>query len=235
MVAAQLHELRWLRAETSVEHVVFLTGQDYPVGPLAAWERQISESGADLVGDAFPVSFRPRWLRRGSGDRRARRAMFRYYRVRSSSHLRALKLLGPVVDTQRIPHSDELFVGVRSPLRGLEVWWSLPWLVLSRRAVGTVLEQSTEPWATRFRRSLLPEESFIPTAVARAGLRISRQPVTFCRFPYLAYHPDTLTTADLPEISAAGAPFARKFDEQVDSLVLDRLDKRATAPASRRC
>jgi hypothetical protein len=44
-----------------------------------------------------------------------------------------------------------------------------------------------------------------------------------------APHPDTLTSADLDAALASGADFARKFDAEVDSEVLDRLDERRRA------
>ena len=41
-----------------------------------------------------------------------------------------------------------------------------------------------------------------------------------------APHPDTLTGGDLESVLSSGADFARKFDVEVDSEVLDRLDGR---------
>lgn len=231
MVAAQLTQLRWIRDHSDVEYVVFVTGQDYLLKPLGPWEAEIRASGADFTGNLTAVQFHPRWFRHGAGDARARQAMYTYRRIHTKRYFKLVKLLGPLFDTQRIPHTDDLFFGVRRPLRGLKLWHSLPWAVLSQAAVDLVIAESVQPWSARYRHALLPEESYFPTAVARAGLRLRDSRVTFCRFSKGSYNADVLAAADLDEAYASGAPFARKFDDEVDSAVLDLLDRRLLGSA----
>ena len=45
-------------------------------------------------------------------------------------------------------------------------------------------------------------------------------------------HPEVLTAADLDGMVASGAHFGRKFDELVDSSVLDRLDVLSRSPST---
>ena len=45
-------------------------------------------------------------------------------------------------------------------------------------------------------------------------------------FPRGSVHPRIFTAADLPRLFASPALFARKFDEGIDSVVLDRLEER---------
>ena len=87
MVEAQLRELRWLRANTDADYITFLSGQDYPIASLVDWEHRVTETRPDLQGEVRRIEYRPRWFRRGVGDRRARRAMYRYYRVRTRANL----------------------------------------------------------------------------------------------------------------------------------------------------
>ena len=101
-----------------------------------------------------------------------------------TSDPRPLKLLGPVVDTQRLPYSDQTLIGLRSPLRGLKLWWSLPWVTLSCEAADAVLAAGADPkLSARFKRAFIPEESFIPTVLSNRGIRIieARSPTAVSR------------------------------------------------------
>jgi hypothetical protein len=234
IVQAQLDELRWLVDHAPADYVTFLSGQDYPIAPLAPWETQVATDRPDMQGELEPIWYRPRWLRGGLGDHRAQRAMYRYFTLSvgaspSSWWLLPFKGAKPVIDVRRLPYNDELFIGVRRPLRGLQLWWGQLWLTLSARAVGTVLAAAASPRASRrFRQGLVPDELFIPTIVANTpALRIRNIPLTYCRFLHASNHPVTFVTDDLPELRAAGACFARKFDAAVDSKVLDALDEGA--------
>jgi hypothetical protein len=233
MVDAQLRELRWLREQAAPDYVSFLSGQDYPVTSLAAWEKRVAAQAPGLWGEIREVAYRPRWLRRGAGDHRARRAMYRYRRLATSASPRGVGLLEPLVDAQRLPHSPDLFVGVRRPLGSLKLWWGLPWLTLSSRAADAVLDADRASSAKRIlRHSLLPEESFIPTVVGNAPeLEVAPAPLSYCRFPGHVWHPVTFTMDDLGELDSVAAPFARKFDDEVDSAVLDALDARVDQAA----
>jgi hypothetical protein len=42
-------------------------------------------------------------------------------------------------------------------------------------------------------------------------------------------HPEVLTARDIDSMMASGAHFARKFDELIDSSVLDELDELSKA------
>jgi hypothetical protein len=87
---------------------------------------------------------------------------------------------------------------------------------------------------------------FVPTAVTNGpeAPRLVNEGLTYIRWPEPgARHPAVLRAADEPELAAAarGASdaggwgrrklFARKFDEEVDRVILDRLDARAAAGA----
>lgn len=79
-----------------------------------------------------------------------------------------------------------------------------------------------------FRRVAVPSESFFASVLlGDPSLAVARDHRRFAAFSRPGVpHPDTLTSADLDRILASGADFARKFDTEIDSGVLDRLDER---------
>jgi hypothetical protein len=223
MVEAQLTELRWAREHQSPDWFVFVSGQDYPVGDLVAWEDSLS---ADLVGEAIPVSYRLRWgLRAGDGDHRAPRAMYRYHRASLPLSLedqatrvlwRLAQPIRPLMDVRRLPHRSGLYVGRRCRLRGLQLWWGYPWMALSHRAVDRILAaiDLQEPIVDHFRHALIPEEMFIHTLVANdSALVIDSRPITYSKFEGHESHPKALGIGDLAAARSSGLPFARKFED----------------------
>ncbi len=76
-----------------------------------------------------------------------------------------------------------------------------------------------------YRRTILPSESLFATVLANDP-RISIGPAPrMLAFEDGAPHPRTFATPDLDKLLASGMHFARKFDESVDSRVLDQLDE----------
>jgi hypothetical protein len=74
---------------------------------------------------------------------------------------------------------------------------------------------------------MLPDESATATIVCNAPeLRVELHDLHHIRWTRRATgHPDVLGVADLPELLASPAHFARKFDVAHDVEVLDRLDQ----------
>jgi hypothetical protein len=133
------------------------------------------------------------------------RCRYRHYE-RPSALPDMPRSLRPLIYARAVPP----LVGIRrlgpAPLR---FYASADWLTLGRRALQTLLEAGRDRRLMRhFRGVAVPNESF-----SRPG----------------APHPDTLTSADLDGVLASGADFARKFDAELDSEVLDRLDERRRA------
>jgi hypothetical protein len=123
-------------------------------------------------------------------------------------------------------------VGLRRPRLpfgpDLRCWVSTDWPTLSRAAVEALLRTTAErPRLMRhYRRSVSPGESFFATVLMNdSALRVSGDDRRFVRFAPGAPSPYVLTSADLDDMNASGAHFARKFDAGVDPGVLDRLDE----------
>ena len=210
------------RRRLDPEWTLILSGQDYPLRPMADIEADLERSRSDaLIGAVRDVESR----RPASDDEFYLRCRYRHYaRPRPIPDLpRALR---PLIYARDMPP----LVGVRriapAPLR---FYASADWLTLRRGALRKILGAARDRRLMRhFRRVAVPSESFFASVLlADSSLTVEPDHRRFARFPRPgAPHPDTLTSDDLGSVLSSGADFARKFDVEADSEVLDRLDER---------
>jgi hypothetical protein len=214
--------LREARRLLDPDWTLILSGQDYPLRPMADIETDLERSGSDArIGALREVETR----RPAKDDEFYLRCRYRHY-----SRPRAMPDPPRTLRAAIYARATPPLVGLRrlapAPLR---FYASADWLTLGRRAVRTVLEASRDRRVMRhFRRVAVPSESFFASALlADPSLAVEHDHRRFARFSGPgAAHPDTLTSGDLERILASGADFARKFDTEIDSDVLDRLDER---------
>jgi hypothetical protein len=201
--------------------VLVLSGQDYPLRPLADIEAKLEADDLDArLGAVRQVECR----RPPPGqDEFFLRCRYRHYtRPRAMPDLP--RIMRPLVYARELPP----LVGVRrlGP-PPLTFYASADWLTLGRRALQAVLAAAEDRRLTRhFRRVGVPSESFFASVLlADPSLRIERDHRRFAPFSKPgAPHPDLLTTRDYERLLTVDADFARKFDAEVDSHVLDLLD-----------
>jgi hypothetical protein len=102
------------------------------------------------------------------------------------------------------------------------------WFTLRRHAIERLLERHREggeltEW---FRRCQVPGEAYFQTVlVNEPDLSIHDDYKRFIEWEEGSRHPNVLTTAQLPDLIASQAHFARKFDSSIDGAILDRLDE----------
>lgn len=226
-------------------HVVFLSGQDYPLRSVQEIVHRV-RNGPDLLlsgrlinggnPEGEPISrylyawrhlsIRGRWLQRAlwvlRGERPGRAA------VHVRDHLR------PVQRVAWREFAGRLAVGLRRRkvvLTDNNFCWASQWCILSAAAM-SALADSWRPngdWPDYFARSLIPDECAVQSLLlATPGISVSiggnRRFTLFDE----GEHPLTLTSEHLPQLLASDADFARKFDISVDAVVLDRLDDLAS-------
>jgi hypothetical protein len=214
--------LREAVARHDPDWALILSGQDYPLRPLADIEAELEASVLDgRVGAVREVERR----RPAAGDDEFfLRCRYRHYtRPRAMPDLpRAMR---PLAYVRELPP----LVGLRRlgtpPLR---FFASADWLTLGRRAIAAVLAAAEDRRLMGyFRRVAVPSESFFASVLlGDPSLAIERDHRRFVPFSRAgAAHPDLLTSRDYDRLLASGADFARKFDATVDSHVLDLLDE----------
>jgi Core-2/I-Branching enzyme len=199
-----------LASGSDFEHVVLLTGQDYPIKPLAEIERFFAEHrGTSFMAyNELPSEW---WSPRGGLDR----VEYRHWRWRGH-HV-------------RLPWKRRFPTGVR-PYGGGAYW------NLSRACVEHVAElvESRPDVVDFFRHVDIPDEIFFQTVLMNSELAGS---VVNDNLRYIDWtrgpRPALLEARDLPALTASPKLFARKFDMLHDADILDLIDTELLRVAER--
>jgi hypothetical protein len=186
------------------DYAVLLTGQDYPLRPPAEIARVLGEADGRSFIRSLPLPWE-HWGPRGGLDRVEDWHVITYRRLHLALPLR-----------RKIP-------GGLHPYGGSAYWCLEKTLV---HFVHGYLRQNPD-YVRFFEHVFVPDEIFFQTIIMNSDLRDT---VENDDLRYLDWSrepaPAVLTRDDLPALLESGQLFARKFDETVDSGVLDALDRR---------
>lgn len=214
--------------------IVYLSAQDYPTQPLRSFEEMLAASEYDgflRFWDACaPVN---PWGRRRQGKIRYH---FQYSDapgwiapalrlVRWSNRIQSLMHIHLVYGTR-------IGLSLEKPPFGPSVtcYAGSQWTTLRRSCAEYVTEQvRREVELVRwFRRTICPCEALVQTVLLNSGrFELRNDDLHYVDFTGSTNgRPRTLTEADVPVITSGSSYFARKFDPQRDTRVLDLLDSR---------
>jgi hypothetical protein len=220
------------RPALGFDWLAYLSGQDYPVRPLGEFEESLERSRLDgflCWWDAVGPDPRRPWRPRQGEDRYL--CQYRGLPGFLGPPLRPLRLLG-----RATPLRLHLTYGVRlgwKPRRNpfgpsFRCFGGRQWWTLSRPCVEHLARFARErPDIVRwYRRTLVPDESFVQTALLNAGrFRLDPDDRRYIDFRGARDgRPRVLGPEDLPLLASGRWDFARKFDADRDPEVLDRLD-----------
>jgi hypothetical protein len=211
LLRATLEALRLIAEAGAARHVVQLSGQDYPLRPgpaiVDAFERRAGESL--LVHFALPAD---EWADEHGGLDR-----IRYF------HVERIRYRARVL---RLPLPRRRFPRGYAPYGGSAFW------ALSEEAVAYLMGFTEEnpDFVRFFQHALIPDELYVPTVLLNSPLRdrVVNESVHYIEWPG-GVHPKTLTSADFDALAGSGKLFARKFDDEADAAVLDRIDRELLA------
>ena len=237
-LAMILRCLRFALAQADFDWLVLLSGQDYPVRPVAEIECSLALADVDAFAETRPCA-RPSLA--AIPDEFAARYFFRWRPLppRVPPRLvRAAGLRGRLARLRAMPSGT--WVGVRalrSPFgSAFACYRGGDWLTLSRAAVEAVerFADDRPDVLGYYTHTLHPNESFVQTVLGNdPSLRLSGDTRRYNVWdrPHMS-GPRVLTIGDLELVLGSGTDFARKFDETVDRAALDELDSRVHAPRS---
>lgn len=210
--------------------LVYLSGQDYPVRPLADFEAFLASTPHQGFMTFWDVD---------SPDNpwRPRQARTRYYAQYrrlpdwTLGPLKAARFLGKVSPLRFHLHYGP-FVGWQprhTPFEGgARCYGGSQWWTLSRPAVEHLWQAlaSDDRLVQWFRKTIAPCEALVPTVLVNSG-RFDLHPDSrrFVDFEGSRDgRPRTLNENDLPRIATGRFDFARKFE--MDAGLLDRIDSK---------
>lgn len=239
-----LEACRWLvERRIPFDWLVYLSGRDYPVRPVAAIERDLEALPWDAAIRTWDVmSPASPW-----GVRRGRRRYFYRYR-RLPDRLRwPLRLLKPLLRATgcelSFVYGVHLGVPARPPRFGPDhsCWGGYQWHSLRRAAVEYLVEATRpgQPILEYFRHTLVPDEALVQTVLVESGrfrlLDDNRRFADTHERP--GGHARVLDRGDAARLTDGRYDFARRFDPVVSRELLDWLDsevhRTAGQPAGR--
>jgi hypothetical protein len=244
LVDAVLDVFRSLPSTT--EWAVVISGQDYPIVALEAWEDELRASGADALFFPLPLSDRVRFgrSRNGFGHNLARyhQRHFHFTGNRAPAIVRKLRWrvqraathVQPILSYWVLPDGSRT-LGIRrfgTPFDGRFLCYKgTQWMAVSRRAVERVLAVDSEGTLRRYyERTLIPDESYIHTIVGNdPELVVLGRSVSEASFVDHQPNPAVVTPDDLERClelaEKSQAAFVRKVDTSHPE-VPDALDRR---------
>lgn len=217
------------------EWLTLISGQDYPLKPLAAYEAHVSRSACqgflqfgDVMGPDSP------WANK---RRHGHRRYFYRYRKWDARWWPRLKRMGIVNKLTSLVHLQTTFgpyVGVRRwdhPFKnGVRCYGGSAWHTLRRECVDSLvqLRAQNDPLVEYFRTTQSPEEAFYQTALVNGGrFKLCNDTLRLIDFANaVGGSPRTFVAADFERLAATPAFFGRKFDVTVDERILDMIDTR---------
>jgi hypothetical protein len=211
------------KKDNSPDWFILMSGADYPIKPA-------SQILNDLASSPYDVHIRHEEISYDAPQRSWQELCYQRYCTRRFKipwmnrkfkfTKRELNLKHPFLTTPFVPFSPKLrcFAGEH-------------WFCANRKAAEYLLNfyRSHPKLAAHYRSldrySVVPEESYYQTVFCNSdSLNISQNHWRYIDWSEGGFHPKTLRKEDIDAIRTSPAHFARKFDVDIDSDVLDLID-----------
>lgn len=224
-VAAVLEALKALFAlTTNFDYVKFISGQDYPLTSQAAFQHHLEAH----AGCSFVENFR---LPNHDWDADGGLGRFQYLHYWLNGQMRFTWPPRYLMQTARFGSLLARLPLLRPFPAHLIPYGGSAFWCLTREAAAYVLEfvAQTLEFVRFFQHVYCGDELFFQTILLNSPWRdrIVNDDLTYaCWLPDSA-SPEILGMADMDALAASGSFFARKFDSEVDTAVLDWIDQRS--------
>jgi hypothetical protein len=241
LVEMELYCIDWLLASSiQFDWLVFLSGQDYPIQPIADIEQFLNTTEYDGFMEYFlaieppsqPTQAGLHW----KNDTGFKRFFYHYYSVPLSTYFkgplfrlgRFLNSLQSLITLSVNRHSAKLGIRCKPPFNDtFQCYAGSQWHTLSYRCIQYIHEfvQQNPAIVNHYRRTLIPDESFFQTVL----LNHSSLNILNNNKRYIAWSgskPAVLRTQDFDRLVNSDCHFARKLDLTIDAQLFDRIDQR---------
>lgn len=247
-----LHLLRHCVESVDFDYFQLMSPACLPIKPVAEFQRYLATSDADCNLELLDMSSeRDAMMTFGhrlyAPDHSIRRALLRRARsIYFGATPRQLETAGLAILTR--PGSTGqieewkaraglavtslakagLF-GIRAPEPGMRMFMGAAWFGVSRRAAEYLVRKASEPKMQNFFGSINDVgETMFPTLIGNSGFKLG--PINHYTTPYNHSHPRWIGIEDLDCLDTVPAFFARKFPDDPDAEVRQRLLAKLMAP-----
>lgn len=216
-VQATINSLREIIArEPDFDYITLISGQDYPVMTAEAIISSISANrGRELIGHV-PLDEKG-W--------NAARIRFERFHFISYDHWFVRAAGSVLAATCNLLHLKRTFYKGMAPYGG-SAWWTL-----SNECIHYILNflDSHKGFISFMKKTIFSDEIIFQTIIMNSPLKDSAFNDDFRYLERKKFkgnsHPEILTVSDFQKITGSGKHFARKFDMETDSKILDMIDE----------
>lgn len=220
LVKATLNAMRVIQCG-DYEKVILLSGQDYPIKSNEEIDQFFQNSRYNIFMDHFPLPNHRKWGE-GGGMYRVNKYFFGLSFIKKMM-AKTANFLGVIFPFAK-----------RKELPGMKPFSGSQWWAMDMRAVDYILEYvDNHPEYVRYHQhTFAADELFFQMILLNCpdpSLRnnIANNNLRFMKWKSESIaHPEVLSVDDVECISDSDALFARKFDPEVDSHVIDVIDGR---------
>ena len=218
---------------------VCLSGQDYPIRPIAEIEAFLARTEYDGLIRHWEILSDDSLLGKAAGHKRF---FARYITLPQWSKwwLRKMCYVEPFIPALKVQWR---FAAIGLEARAtpfndqFKCYGGWYWNTLSKKCLDYLrnyLQEHPQVWQY-YRQTLAPEESLPATVLVNSKqFNLCNDSLRYLKFPAsLGGYARSLTVADYPELVRSQAHFARKLDLESDSEIFDLLDKLIDSRANR--
>ncbi len=205
--------------------VVLLSGADYPIKtakqildelPSSSYDAYIQHEQITYETYKYDVRTSVLW-QKNSYQRYCTKSFSFHYSKKDSAHFNLeICLENPLLTKPFLPFSKKLtcFSGSQ-------------WFCVNKKAAKYIIDFHSKKNAltSYYKKLKYADESYFQTILANAShLKVKNDRRRYIDWSDRGTHPKTLLMEDLPNLLLSSAHFARKFDIDTDSNILDELD-----------
>lgn len=219
---------RFLKSSNPPDWIIFLSGADYPIKPAKEIYKHFEQTGYDAFVSSKKVD------KENLDTQEEKNKYNRYipstFQYPSVFHLIQFFREGRI-RKKPILVKNERYTRFLTPFSNtFHCYTGSQWFCANRKACRKILSFYKRNWRTNwhFKRTLIADEGYFLTILQNdKELNIFNDNFRYTDWsdPKSGPHPKTLSIEDFPRLVNSNAHFARKFNPQKDSTILDRLDQ----------